>query len=63
MAATQCIYASRHGEHNFLKFKLSIGTGKKGNLNDFECGCLFQFPNSLGMKKNPRGSGNSVISF
>ncbi len=36
MAATQCIYASRCGEDDLLKFKLSIRMGKKGDLSDFE---------------------------
>ncbi len=36
MAATQCIYASRCGEDDLLKFKPSIRMGKKGDLSDFE---------------------------
>ncbi len=38
MAATQCIYASRCGEDDLLKFKPSIRMGKKGDLSDFERG-------------------------
>ncbi len=40
MAAAQCIYASRYGEDGFLKFKLSIRMGKKGDLSDFERGMV-----------------------
>ncbi len=40
MAATQCIYASRCGEEDLLKFKPSIRTGKKGDLSDFERGMV-----------------------
>ncbi len=40
MAATQCIYASRCGEDDLLKFKPSIRTGKKGDLSDFERGMV-----------------------
>ncbi len=40
MAATQCIYASRCGEDDLLKFKPSIRMGKKGDLSDFECGMV-----------------------
>ncbi len=40
MAATQCIWASRCGEDDLLKFKPSIRTGKKGVLSDFECGVV-----------------------
>ncbi len=44
MAATQCIYASRCGEDDLLKFKPSIRMGKKGDLSDFETwtGCWCQ---------------------
>ncbi len=41
MAATQCIYASRCGEEDLLKFKPSIRMGKKGDLSDFESGMVF----------------------
>lgn len=34
MAAIQC----RHSQDNLLKFKLSIRTGMKGDLGDFERG-------------------------
>ncbi len=40
MAAAQCIYASRCGEDDLLKFKLSIRMGKKGDLSDFERGMV-----------------------
>ncbi len=40
MAATQCIWASRCGEDDLLKFKPSIRTGKKGDLSDFERGVV-----------------------
>ncbi len=40
MAATQCIWASRCGEDDLLKFKPSIRMGKKGNLSDFERGMV-----------------------
>ncbi len=40
MAATQCIWASRCGEDNLLKFKPSIRMGKKGDLSDFERGMV-----------------------
>ncbi len=40
MAATQCIEASRCGEDDFLKFKPSIRTGKKGDLSDSERGMV-----------------------
>ncbi len=40
MAATQCIYASRCGEDDLLKFKPSIRTGKKGDLSDSERGMV-----------------------
>ncbi len=40
MAATQCIYASRCGEDDLLKFKPSIRKGKKGDLSDFERGMV-----------------------
>ncbi len=40
MAATQCIYASRCGEDDLLKFKPSIRMGKKGDLSDFERGMV-----------------------
>ncbi len=40
MAATQCIYASRCGEDDLLKFKPSIRTGTKGDLSDFERGMV-----------------------
>ncbi len=40
MAAAQCIYASRCGEDDLLKFKPSIRTGKKGDLSDFERGMV-----------------------
>ncbi len=40
MTATQCILASRCGEDDLLKFKLSIRMGKKGDLSDFECGMV-----------------------
>ncbi len=32
--------ASRCGEEELLKFKLSIRMGKKGDLSDFECGMV-----------------------
>ncbi len=40
MAATQCILVSRCGEDGLLKFKPSIRMGKKGDLNNFECGMV-----------------------
>ncbi len=40
MAETQCIYASRCGEDDLLKFKPSIRTGKKEDLSDFERGMV-----------------------
>ncbi len=40
MAATQCIYASRCGEDDLLKFKLNIRMGKKVDLSDFERGIV-----------------------
>ncbi len=40
MAAMQCIYASRCGEDDLLKFKPSIRMGKKGDLSDFERGLV-----------------------
>ncbi len=40
MTATQCIQVSRCGEDDLLKFKLSIRTGKKGDLSDFEHGMV-----------------------
>ncbi len=40
MAAAQCIYASRCGEEDLLKFKPSIRRGKKGDLSDFERGMV-----------------------
>ncbi len=40
MAATQCMWASRCGEDDFLKFKPSIRMGKKGDLSDFERGMV-----------------------
>ncbi len=40
MAATQCIYASRGGKDDLLKFKPIIRMGKKGDLIDFECGMV-----------------------
>ncbi len=40
MAATQCMWASRCDEDDFLKFKPSIRMGKKGDLSDFERGMV-----------------------
>ncbi len=40
MAATQCIWASRCGEDDVLKFKPSIRIAKKGDLSDFERGMV-----------------------
>ncbi len=40
MAATKCIYASRCGEDDSLKFKPSIRMGNKGDLSDFERGMV-----------------------
>ncbi len=40
MAATQCIYESRCGEDDFLKFQPSIRMGKKRDLSDFERGMV-----------------------
>ncbi len=40
MAAAQCIWESRCGEDDLLKFKLSVRTGKKGDLSDFERGMV-----------------------
>ncbi len=40
MAATRCIWASRCGEDDVLKFKPSIRMGKKGDLSDFERGMV-----------------------
>ncbi len=40
MAASQCIWASRCGEDDLLKFKQSIRMGKKGDLSDFERGMV-----------------------
>jgi len=36
MAASQCIYACRHGQDYLLKFKLR----KNGDLSDYECGMV-----------------------
>ncbi len=40
MAAAQCIYASRCGEDDLLKFKPSIRMGKKEDFSDFERGMV-----------------------
>ncbi len=40
MAATQCIYASRCGKDDLLKFKPSMRMGKKRDLSDFERGMV-----------------------
>ncbi len=40
MAASQCIWSSRCGEDDLLKFKPSIRTGKKGDLSDSERGMV-----------------------
>ncbi len=40
MAAAQCIWESRCGEDDLLKFKPSIRTGKKGDLSDYERGMI-----------------------
>ncbi len=40
MAETQCIESSRCGEDDLLKFKPSVRTGKKEDLNDFERGMV-----------------------
>lgn len=37
MAATQCLYASWHGEGDLLKFEPAIRMAKKRDLKDFEC--------------------------
>ncbi len=48
MAATQCIWASRCGEDDLLKFKPSIRMGKEGGLSDFERG-MFVGPRRAGL--------------